>query len=88
MYTSYEQKYKFVTNRVELDHARRFRSQAGIARLERPGSLFDGGYDDAFGEADDDGDGPEAGSEAVAPSWPVSWPSRPCQTPRARWARP
>ena len=67
MYSTHEQKYRFVQNRVELDHTRRLNSQTGIARLERPGSLFDGGYDDAFGEADDDGDGPEAGSEAVAP---------------------
>ena len=67
MFSTYEQKYRFVQNRVELDHTRRLNSQTGIARLERPGSLFDGGYDAAFGEADDDGDGPEVGSEAVAP---------------------
>ena len=43
MYSSYEQKYRFVQNRVELDHQRRLCSQSGIATLERPGGMFGGG---------------------------------------------
>ena len=69
MYTTYEQKYQFVQNRVELDHQRRLNSHPGVSALERPGGMFDGGYG-VFGnfEAYDDepGEGPETASPLIA----------------------
>ena len=42
-FTTFEKKMEFVQRRVELDHQRRLNGQGGIGRLERPGSLYDGG---------------------------------------------
>ena len=48
MFQTYDAKLAFVQHRVELDHQQLLRPSAtGLSRLERPGGLFDGGYEDS-----------------------------------------
>merc|ERR1712026_464253 len=60
-----EKKTKFVQMRVEHDHQRRLRAQSGIATLERPGGMFDGGYG-VFGQVDSYAEEAEEGPEDAA----------------------
>merc|ERR1712197_244684 len=52
--------------RVEADHQRRLSAQSGIAALERPGGMYDGGFS-VFGQVDGFQEEAEEGPEEAAP---------------------